>query len=56
MTINRRANLQYSHKISIQQALKAKESLECYLNNHKHMPVRDVFDLFDNDSKAYSII
>ena len=47
MTINRRANLQYSQKISIQQALKAKASLECYLNNHKHMPVRDVFDLFD---------
>ena len=47
MTINRRANLQYSQKISIQQALKAKASLECYLNNHKHMPVKDVFDLFD---------
>ena len=47
MTINRRANLQYSQKISIQQALKAKASQEYYLNNHKHMPVRDVFDLFD---------
>ena len=47
MTINRRANLQYSQKISIQQALKAKASLECYLNNHKHMPVKDVFDLFN---------
>ena len=47
MTINRRANLQYSQKIYIQQALKARASLECYLNNHKHMPVKDVFDLFD---------
>ena len=44
MIINRRANLQYSQKIYIQQALKAKASLECYLNNHKHMPVQDVFD------------
>ena len=47
MTINRRTNLQYYPKISIQQALKAKASLECYLNNHKHMPVTDVLDLFD---------
>ena len=47
MTIDRRANLQYSQKISIQQALNAKASLECCLNNHKDMPVRDVFDLFD---------
>ena len=47
MTINRRANLQHYQKISIQQTLKAKASLECYLNNHKHMPVKDVFDLFD---------
>ena len=54
MTINRRANLQYSQKIYIQQALKAKASLECYLNNHKHMPDRDVFDLFD--MYIYSII
>ena len=44
MTINRRSNLQYSQKNSIQQALKAKASLECYLNNHKHMSLRDVFD------------
>ena len=28
----------------IQQALKAKASLECNLNNHKHMPVNDVLD------------
>ena len=37
MTINRRANLQYSQKMYIQQALKAKASLERYLNNHKYM-------------------
>ena len=30
MTINRRANLQYSQKNYIQQALKAKTSLECF--------------------------
>ena len=47
MTINRRANLQYSQKISFQPALKANASQECYLNNHKHMPIKDVFDLFD---------
>ena len=52
MTINRRANLQYYYKIYIQQALKAKASLECYLNNHKHMPVKDVFDLFDTLVKS----
>ena len=47
MTINRRENMQYSPKIYIQQALKAKASLEWYLNNHKYMPVKYVFDLFN---------
>ena len=47
MTINRRANLKHSQRILIQQALKAKATLECHVNKHKYMPVRDIFDLFD---------
>ena len=47
MTFNRRANLKHSQCILIQQALKAKATLECHVNKHKYMPVRDIFDLFD---------
>ena len=42
MTINRRANLQYSQQIDIQQALKAKALLECYLNNHNSPAVSHI--------------
>ena len=47
MTFNRRANLKRSQRILIQKALKAKATLECHVNKHKYMPVRDIFDLFD---------
>ena len=47
MTFNRRANFKHSQRILIQQALKAKATLECHVNKHKYMPVRDIFDLFD---------
>ena len=47
MTFNRKANLKYCQHILIQQALRTKAALECYLSKHKHMPVKDVFDLFD---------
>ena len=47
MTFNRRANLKHSQRILIQQALKAKATLECHVNKHKYMPVRDIFNLFD---------
>ena len=47
MTFNRRANLKHSQRILIQQALNAKATLECHVNKHKYMPVRDIIDLFD---------
>ena len=47
MTFNRRANLKHSQRILIQQALKANATIECHVNKHKYMPVRDIFDLFD---------
>ena len=43
MTIYRKETVQYSHHISIQQTLKSKAELVCYLNNHEHMSVKDVF-------------
>ena len=46
-TINRRASLKHCQHILIKQALRAKATLECYLNKHKHMPVKVVFELFD---------
>ena len=47
LTINRRANLKYCQHTLIKQALRAKATLEGYLNKHKHMPVKVVFELFD---------
>ena len=45
MTFNRKANLKHSQRILIHQALKVKATLECHVNKHKYIPVRDIFDL-----------
>ena len=47
MTFDCRANLKHSQRILIQQALKAKATLECHVNKHKYMPVMDICDLLD---------
>ena len=47
MTINRKACLKYCQHVLIHQASRARATLECYLNKHKHIQVKDAFDLFD---------
>ena len=39
----------------IKQEIKAKSTLECYMNKQKYMPVRDAFDLFHTLVKAIVI-
>ena len=55
MTFNRWENLKHSWRIFIKHALKAKATLECYLNKHKYMPASDAFDLFDTLVKSIVI-